>query len=362
MNDIQQSRRIPEIELLKAIAIIGMIFVHVLEVSMEAFENAWELPGSIPYTLIEFLGGIPAAGAFTFAMGWGAAFNDKVTVKSYLRRAKQLGILLFYVNFIYAMLPGILYPAHYGAVTDYPWAVLGFNIYSLATLSMLFFALMKKLQDKPRARLGICLSIVAAILTASFFAKPEAMAESDNQWLATLIGIFVRQNDFSWFPLVPWGLFPIMGYGAGILYRKWNDRKKFALTALAAGVLTVPSMVYINHVFGIPQGAANPGWVDVAVDYYSLTTTNIICAAGILCLELALMFGILTLTKGKLHWVLAHMSHHVMNMFCGQWLFIIPFCIILSHVTDVWFNVLYGYLVLAVTFILAELGYRHRKA
>ena len=361
MGGLSRTKRIPEIELMKVFAIVGMIFVHVIEFSMDSFENAWELPGSIPYTLIEFLGGIPAAGAFTFAMGWGAAYSDKATPRSYLKRAAFLGALLFYVNFIYAILPGLIYPEYYGAFSTYPWAVIGFNIYSFAAVCMLFFALMKKLQDKPMVRLTICLCLFVAVIIGSYVSKPEAMIESGNQWVATLAGIFVRQNDFSWFPLVPWFTFPLMGYGAGNLYRKWNDRKKFALTALGIGIVLVPSAVILNNMLGRAQGAANPGWVETAVEYYSLSTIDVFCAIGILCLEIALVFGLLTLSKGKLHWILADMSENVMNIFCGQWLFMSPFCIILTGITNVWLNVLWGLAAFVITCTLAEIGLRYTR-
>ena len=68
MSKYSSTKRVQEIELMKGIAIIGMVFVHILEGSIDYFTDAWTLPGSIPYTLIEFLGGIPAAGVFTFAM------------------------------------------------------------------------------------------------------------------------------------------------------------------------------------------------------------------------------------------------------------------------------------------------------
>ena len=139
--------RVQAIELMKAIAIIGMVFVHVLEGSLNFFDDsAWVLPGSIPYTLIEFLGGIPAAGVFTFAMGWGAAFSKNATVNSYLKRALKIGLLLFYVNLMYAILPGLLNPEVFGRFSEHPWAIIGFNIYSYASIFMLFFALMKKLE------------------------------------------------------------------------------------------------------------------------------------------------------------------------------------------------------------------------
>lgn len=341
------TKRVPEIELIKAIAIIGMVMVHVLEGSLEYFENAWEFPGKGPYCFIEFIGGIPAAGAFTFAMGWGAAFSDRSTVKIYLKRALKIGLLLFYVNFVYAILPGILDPDHFTPFRDHPWSVIGFNIYSFAALWMLFFALMKKLADRPRLRVGICLMIIAAIFIADIIIDPESYS-SGSQWTDTLIGIFVRENHYSWFPLVPWGIFPPLGYLAGMLYRRWNNRAMFAMLCLLIGTAAFPTAYMMLYVKGLPRSAANPGWYE-AIDYYALSPLDVICAVGILALEIALAFTIMTLAKGRLHPLLAFMSRNVMQMFVVHWLFVSPLFLYLIHVTDVWMNAWIGVGALIVT-------------
>ena len=349
------TKRVPEIELMKAIAIVGMVLVHVLEGSMSVFLNAWELPGSIPYTIVEFFGCIPAAGAFTFAMGWGAACSKTATTRSFLKRALILGLLILYVNFMYAILPMLLDPQNFGSFFDSPWILIGFNIYSFGTVSMLFFALLKKFDDKPAVRAGICIAAFVIIFIVDIIAVPGKYAESDNQWLASVIGFFVRQNEYSWFPIVPWGIFPIFGYGAAHLYKKWNNRKKFAWTAFIAGAIAIPACVIANNVLGLPQGAANPAWIEDGMDYYALSPINVICALGILCVEMAVCFAILTLTKGKLHWLISDMSHYVMFIFCLQWVFISPMFVVLIHVTDIWTNLLIGVVTLVVIIVVTEI-------
>ena len=351
------TKRIPEIEVMKAIAIVGMIFVHVLECSLSSLENAWEYPGLIPYTLIEFLGGIPAAGVFTFSMGWGAAFSDRSTVKTYLGRALKLGILLFYVNIVYAILPGVFAPELYGAYSEHPWAIIGFNIYSFATVSMLFFALLKSLQDKPKFRGAISIVIVAAIVITDILVKPEAYT-TGNSWIDTLIGIFVRENDYSYFPLVSWGIYPIMGYWSGHLYRYWNNRKRFAIINLVIGVVLVPVCYIINKKFELSNGAINPGMVMTSKEYYSLNIVDLIASVGIICLETAIVFGIMTLAKGKLHPFIAAMSKHVMGMFIVQWFFITPLMPVLYPNTDVWVSAAVGVGIFIATGVVVELWSR----
>lgn len=355
----EKTKRVPEIELMKAVAIIGMIYVHVLEGSLKVFKNAWELPGSIPYTFVEFLGGIPAAGVFMFAMGWGAAHSDRSAPKTYLMRALKLGLLLFVVDFFYSVLPGLIDPVNFGSFTDHPWAIIGFNIYSFAAVFMLFFALMKMMKDNLMLRGILSIVLVLLVFSADIIFKPESF--EGNQWIATLIGVFVRQNDYSWFPIVPWAVFPVFGYWAGILYRRWNNRSGFAVLSLVTGIILVPLSIIILKIKELPMASANPGWVE-PVDYYSLTALNVVCAVGIICLEMATAFGLLTLSKGKIPSVFEYMSRNVMGIYLLQWAFISPMLPLLLKVTDVWTNAGIGTIVLIVTCVTVKLlDYAYRK-
>ena len=76
--------RVLEIELMKAMAIVSMVFVHVFEMGIRP-EGMSAVDGAIPY-LIEFFGGFPGAGVFMFTMGWGAAHSKHATVDNYLKR------------------------------------------------------------------------------------------------------------------------------------------------------------------------------------------------------------------------------------------------------------------------------------
>ena len=51
MSKYSSTKRVQEIELMKGIAIIGMVFVHILEGSIDYFTDAWTLPGSTQATL-----------------------------------------------------------------------------------------------------------------------------------------------------------------------------------------------------------------------------------------------------------------------------------------------------------------------
>ena len=348
----EKTNRVPEIELMKAVAIIGMIYVLVMRGSQDVLLNVKTLPGLVPYTFFEFLGGIPTAGVFMFAMGWGAVHSDRSTIKTFLMRALKLLLLGLYVNFVVDILPGLIDPEHFGSFLDHPWVVIIFNIYWFAAISMIFFAIMKWAEDHLILRGVFSLVVVLSIFAADFMLKPETF--EGNPWLAVLISAFFRQSEFSWFPIVPWGIFPVMGYWTGYLYRRWNNRFQFMIASLAVGVIFVPMSIIALNMKGHPLTAINPGSV-AAAEYYSLNIWNVVCAIGIVCLEMALVFGILTLTKGQLPWIMADASRHVKGMFLMQWVFISPMMPLLLNITDVWINLLLGTIVLIATYVSVKL-------
>ena len=106
-------RRIPELDLLKTVAVIGMIFVHVLECS-ENLNTVGTLRRAIA-TFIEFFGCAPSACIFMFAMGWGAALSRESSVKHSIDRFGQLCILGLLVNFFQQIVPMIINPEVFGS-------------------------------------------------------------------------------------------------------------------------------------------------------------------------------------------------------------------------------------------------------
>lgn len=144
---LSKTKRVPEIDLIKAVAIVSMIFVHVYEISFPKFNSTLEF--GIVRRLIEFMGNVPSAGAFMFAMGWGAACSVRSTPKTYLKRVRQLFLLGIVINFFEVYVPSILAPEHFGTLEEMAPVILATDIYFFAMLASFYLALMKRLKDKP---------------------------------------------------------------------------------------------------------------------------------------------------------------------------------------------------------------------
>ena len=78
-----------------------------------------------------------------FAMGWGAAFSKRATVKSYLQRAATLFLLGIIINLFEEYLPALLVPDSFGPLGESLPAILATDIYFFASLACLYFALKK---------------------------------------------------------------------------------------------------------------------------------------------------------------------------------------------------------------------------
>ena len=167
-----KSKRVLEIELMKAIAIISMVYVHTLEGSWGHFTNADSGPGYVAFYLIEFLAGFPSAAAFMFAMGWGAAYSDRATPQTYIRRLYTLALLGVLVNIFEEFVPGIVDPENYGPVSEFLYAILAVDIYYFAALYMLIFALLRRLFDNERARVIISVGFIVVILALNTILTP----------------------------------------------------------------------------------------------------------------------------------------------------------------------------------------------
>ena len=195
----EEHKRIPELDVLKTIAVIAMVFVHVLEVSSGL--NTSDPISRGMATLIEFLGCVPSAGVFMFFMGWGAAMSKKTGMKMFIDRFLQLLVFGVLVNFFQQLVPMLLEPEVFGKAEENLHTLIAVDIYEFAALATLYFAIMQKLNrnSKPAVIFSVSLVAVSMILNAALGYETFS---TGNSWYDTLIGFFIRENEYSYFPFI----------------------------------------------------------------------------------------------------------------------------------------------------------------
>ena len=345
-------KRINELDLLKAIAIIAMVFIHVFDVSTRLQINSGiETP---TVWIIEFMGNIPSAGVFMFAMGWGAAFSSRSTPSTYISRLRQLVILGILINFFEHFIPSLIDPATFGTVWEIAPSIFAVDIYFFAAFAMIYFAVMKKFKEKPVA----AVSISAALIIVCFAVNAAVGYESfttGNSWIDTVIGLFIRENEWSYFPFISWSIFPVVGYGAALLFKKATSRKAVLLFAGIMGVILIAFAEIMMAVFGIQDAVIIGAHSASEASYYALHPLCAICGCGVIAIEFIIANLILMISRQRLPKFTSKMSRNVMEIYIAQWLFIGCLSPVLSRITNLWVNILFAVAVTFASYFGAEL-------
>ncbi len=96
-----------------------------------------------------------------------------------------------------------------------------------------------------------------------------------------LLGLFVRENEFSYFPFTVWIIFPIIGYGAAVAYKKNQDKLQVLKFVLIAGVVSILISEGVMYSYDIPNAVLFDTYGIEAGLYYSMHPADILCSIGI---------------------------------------------------------------------------------
>lgn len=216
--------RFEEFDIGRAIAILGLPMVHVLE---EA-DSIDLLPHGFMNAHL-FLLALSALGAplFMACMGANMVFTRHAAPRELAKRGVLLlvtGVLLNIARYaapdiIFGHLPGATYTGDWLIYTLMP------DIYDFSGGCFLAFALFKKLDLSPCKILviaAVCL-VTGAYLLPVFFADPNI----NN--LTCFMGRFFWVNENSCFPLLTWLIFPALGYAFGHWFKNaQTDQARWA--------------------------------------------------------------------------------------------------------------------------------------
>ncbi len=350
--ETKKSKRILEIEMMKAIAIIAMVFVHVYEVSLESLDFSIKAPVFFA-TLIEFFGCIPSAGVFMFAMGWGVVFS-RSSPQSYRKRFFYLFALGIFVNFFQQWIPCILDPEHFGPLSENLHTIIAVDIYAFSAMATLYSITVKRLEGKPEA--GILAGAVLVALT--FWINTTFGYETfttGNDWADTFIGLFIRENEWSYFPYVSWIVFPVAGFGAGYFFKQLNDKKKYLLIAVLAAGIQIVFGLWMMQRLGMEDTVLFRKYNVEESLYYGMHPVYAICGLGMIAAEFVICAGIMKLTKDTIPAFMTEMSRNVMDIYVFQWIMIGFLSPVLAEMKSIYANMTVSVLVLAAAFYLSRL-------
>lgn len=227
--------RFEEFDIGRAIAILGLPVVHVIEEG--------DLIGILPPGFIDthvFLLVLSALGAplFMACMGANMVFTRHATSRELAKRGVQLLIMGLLLNIVRFGIPDMLFGHLPGGTYSGEWILdtLMPDIYDFSGGCFLAFALFKKLDLDPRQILAIAAAglITGAYILPYFFADPRIT------YLSNFMGRLFWVNENSCFPLLTWLSFPSLGYAFGSWFKdaqtdeaRWAGLRKMMPIAAA---------------------------------------------------------------------------------------------------------------------------------
>ena len=189
----------------KGIAVLCMIQVHIIELLARP-EIQTGLFGKISL----FFGGPPAAPVFMAVMGFFALSSKKSIFLQILRGIKLLALglaLNIALNF------NVLLHIFFFQTNANPFSYLfGVDILFLAGFSIIIIALIKPLFKK-----NAILYFLSALLISLLPVFTQGFSFTSN--MAYVSGYLFSKATWSYFPLVPWLAYPLMGSGCYLLFQ-----------------------------------------------------------------------------------------------------------------------------------------------
>ena len=227
-------------DFLKGLAILLMIQVHLMELlaKEDLLQSSWG-------HLSLFLGGSPAAPLFMVVMGYFAAFKKDQSKQLFSRGLKLIlwGILLnigLNLHLIYR----ILFDAWTMDIYAY---IFGVDILPLAGLSLIFIAILPKVIKKNSL-------FILSIIFAVFIIKSLLPIGLSANWTDYIMAFFVGGTYWSYFPLIPWLIYPLLGLiinlekeKISMLFRKKPNYNGFILAFILFLVMTYQYASNISH-------------------------------------------------------------------------------------------------------------------
>ena len=306
MGEETENARQYNLDLLKAVSIIAMIFCHPvirLGIHDAGYENEFAFfLGDV--ILGDYLG---VAHAFMFAMGVGMVYSRKNEPADLMRRGVRLYLLGYALNFcrygIYALAYGLISGSFEPETLE---ALFGPDILQFAGLALFFTGILKKLKLREGHMLAVGV-ILSAIGTAVPF------IDTGSFWLNWLLGHFVYTTwDASCFVFFNWYVFVAAGLLFGAILCKTADEERLYKRLLPVSGCVMAVYLAVTVKFGV---------LFLCRDcvYYALSTLE---AAGLLSIDLTLLSAFYFLLKrvpaSKLR-VFLEMSRNLTPIYLIHW-------------------------------------------
>ena len=337
--------RQPELDLLKALCIVGMIFMHVL---LDLTEGT--MPSVVDDYLTEFFG----AATFMICMGIGMRYTHRQSPSSYLIRGFGLLTIGQFLNILRNAIPNLI--AWWITGKQFfianAFLILQSDILTFAGLAFLLMALFKRLKLSDGAILGFSVVMnFAALILWHVTVPPQSYLASQ------MLGFFIITDAEAYFPLLCYFIFVAFGYFIGGYYPRIKDKSALANRVMA---ICFP-LALIYYIFRFMMDMPFLPELGTDLQYNMKPTPDAIATCLFTLGFLAVLEKIVEAMGGKLPGIVRHFSAYINNYYCLSYLFILPVQTLLIALTghlmlgDV-LPILYCFFVTAACYFLIEMN------
>lgn len=315
MEESIKKIRHDEIDLAKAICIIGMVIVHVFE----SFYFTELVPDSFTGILLNNVQMLVGAPCFMFCMGASIVFSSHNSPKQIVKRGIKIFIFAYVLNFIRTGLFYIILSVT--KVTPFSleillYEVLGVDIMHFAGLALMLMGFLKKINfDEIKIVIvGVMLSIIGSIIR---FIPLENMS-------VYLVGLFfgtINPNLLEYlyptcFPLCNWFIFVAFGYLFGCALNKVINKKKFYGILLPLFFVIVISYL----IYAIPR---NIGMLNGDYKcYYQLLTYEALISISACIVYLGIFYFLSLIIPKFFINICNSFSKNINRIYCVHWVII----------------------------------------
>ena len=230
-----------EFDLIKAIAILGLPIVHLIE---EGISGNY-VSGGV-HKLEAFIVALCIVGPSIFMMCMGFSMGGpRNSYKSTLKQGWRFLMLGAILNLLRWILPGLLVSVVNGtSMVDDICNFLVSDIYYFVGIFLIFYALMLKLKLKTSE----ILVITIVMLTVNTILTPVMPKIVTNRYLNQIIGNFVYIDETSCFPLLSWAIFPTTGIFLGEVLKKATDEQR---SSIMKHMLLFSPVVFVSYLVSL---------------------------------------------------------------------------------------------------------------
>lgn len=347
------AERQPELDLLKALCIFGMIVVHVF---LDLGDKV--MPTFIDDYLTEFWGGA----TFMVCMGIGMRYMRNQSAKAYLTRGFGLLTIGQFVNICRNSIVNLIIYWITGEnfFIANSFLILQADILTFAGLTFMLMALFKKLKlsDGVVLGIGVGMNLFALIMWNLF---PVLTAETPDFYFGyQMLGFFIITKAEAYFPLCCYFIFAAFGYFIGGYYPRVKDKN-----ALSNRVMLICFPIALAY-YVVRFTVDIPFLPELGTDLqYNMKPTPDALATCLFTLGfIALLYKFVLLIKGKIPKFVLHFSENINRYYILSYMFILP---VQSLMIAIWgtrmpgkiLPIVYSLLVTVACYFIIELNNKH---